>query len=156
MVAVIEESNDLSTYSFDELMGSLQTHEAKFRSKEKCNERVFYRKGESSQGRGGRGHCRFGGFEFQHDKKMSSASSRTDMAVCKPIVSENKGKNSKHAVKKKNKEQPMLFMVYTAGGRQRSTIFEEMAENEKLASSIARRNTSSKNNGDQECKFRRT
>ncbi|XP_078153697.1 putative LRR receptor-like serine/threonine-protein kinase At1g51820 [Carex rostrata] len=103
MVAGIEESNNLSTYSFDELMGSLQTHEAKFRSKEKGDERAFYRKGESSQGRGGRGHCRFGEFEFQHDKKMSSSSSRTDMAVCKPIVSENKGKNSKHAVKKKRK-----------------------------------------------------
>ncbi|XP_078159294.1 uncharacterized protein LOC144554817 [Carex rostrata] len=67
VVAAIEESNDLSTYSFDELMGSLQTHEAKFRSKEKGDERAFYRKGESSQGRGGRGHCRFGEFLFQHD-----------------------------------------------------------------------------------------
>ena len=87
-------------------MGSLQTHEAKFRSKEKDDEKAFYRKGESSQGRGGRGHCRFGEFEFQHDKKMSSASSRTDLDVCKPIVLKNRGKNSKHAVKKKRKSNP--------------------------------------------------
>jgi hypothetical protein len=69
VVIVIEESKDLSTYSFDELMGSLQTHETKPRLEEKSDESAFYKKGESSQGRGGCGHCRFGEFQFQHDIK---------------------------------------------------------------------------------------
>ena len=123
MMVAIEESKDLSTYFFDELMGSLQTHEAKFRSKEKGDEKAFYRKGESSQGRGGHGHCRFGEFEFQHDKKMSSASSRKDTAVCKPFVSENRGKNRKQAVKKKGKSNPCFsWNVQKVEGKDRQSL----------------------------------
>ena len=50
VVAAIEESKNLSTYSFDELMGSLQSHEAKInRTEEKSEENAFQIKGEGSK-----------------------------------------------------------------------------------------------------------
>ncbi|KAG0493893.1 hypothetical protein HPP92_004887 [Vanilla planifolia] len=52
LVAAIDESKDLTTYTFDELMGSLQTHESRLnRTKEKDDTRAFYAKGETSGGR---------------------------------------------------------------------------------------------------------
>ncbi|XP_078166107.1 uncharacterized protein LOC144560736 [Carex rostrata] len=149
MVAAIEESGDLSTYSFDELMGSLQTHEAKFRSKEKDDEKAFYRKGESSQCRGGRGHCRFGEFLFQHDIEDVQSFHCKRYGCVQADCFRKQREEQQACCQEEKKEQPILFMAYTACGRQRSTIFEEMAENKKLASSNARRNNSSKNNGDQ-------
>ncbi|XP_073025197.1 uncharacterized protein [Primulina eburnea] len=50
-VAVIEESTDLTTYSFDELMGSLQSHEVRLKKYEPDEEKAFHVKGEMS-GRG--------------------------------------------------------------------------------------------------------
>jgi hypothetical protein len=51
VVAAIEESKNLNTYSFNELMGSLQTHESRMsKTEDKDDEKTFYMNGESSRG----------------------------------------------------------------------------------------------------------
>lgn len=47
VVVAIKESNNLSTYSFDELMGPLQSHEAQTnRMEDRNEEKAFQAKGE--------------------------------------------------------------------------------------------------------------
>jgi hypothetical protein len=58
VVATIEESKDLSTYTFDELMGTLQVHETRLnQSEEKDNSKVFLTKSNSGRESGHNGRC---------------------------------------------------------------------------------------------------
>ncbi|KAI3789477.1 hypothetical protein L2E82_02274 [Cichorium intybus] len=59
VVAAIEESKDLSTYSVDELMGSLQTHEVRInRSTTKEEDQAFHVQGEQARASYNRGRGR--------------------------------------------------------------------------------------------------
>jgi gag-polypeptide of LTR copia-type len=74
VMAAIEDSKDLSTYSFDKLMGSLQAHEVRLlRSEEKDNSKAFLTRGNSSRGRGcsgkGCGRGTSSGDNRQHQTK---------------------------------------------------------------------------------------
>jgi Reverse transcriptase (RNA-dependent DNA polymerase)/gag-polypeptide of LTR copia-type/Integrase core domain/GAG-pre-integrase domain/Domain of unknown function (DUF4219)/Zinc knuckle len=77
VVAAIEESKDLTTYSLAELSGSLQTHESRLRRREEViREQAFYVRGDAMRGRGrrGRGYGSRGG---RTSRESSSQGGRT-------------------------------------------------------------------------------
>ncbi|GKD29574.1 retrovirus-related pol polyprotein from transposon TNT 1-94 [Tanacetum coccineum] len=144
VVAAIEESKDLSVYTFDELMSSLLAHEDRIgRSQEKSVEKAFqvkedspvkerYDYGGRGRGRGrggfngrGRGRCRDHG-QFSEQKQFNEHKSFTprNLIQCKnckkPGHKESecwfKPKDDQHAsfVEKKNEER--LFMTHIHDG----------------------------------------
>lgn len=107
VVTAIEESKDLSTYSFDELMSSLQAHEDRLnRSHEKVQEKAFQVKGEFSykgkaensagrghgrgnfrgRGRGGSGRGRNQVGEFRQSRAIFNADTAGNLATKKLTV----------------------------------------------------------------------
>jgi gag-polypeptide of LTR copia-type len=102
VVAAIEESKNLNVYSFDERMGSLQTHESRMsKTEDKGDEKIFYMKGESSRGgynpSRGRANSDRGGRDQE----------RSNQADCYNKQREESQTN--HAEEKD--KQPTLFMI---------------------------------------------
>ncbi|KAJ4820349.1 polyprotein [Rhynchospora pubera] len=85
VVAAIEESKDLSTYSFDELMGSLQAHEVRLlRSEEKDDSKAFLTKSNSGRGggRSGRGRGRGTGSRDNHQAQQQITKKDIECYYC--------------------------------------------------------------------------
>jgi gag-polypeptide of LTR copia-type len=102
VIAAIEESKNLDTYSFDELRGSLQTHESRMsKTEDKGDEKAFYMKGESSRGdynpSRGRANSDRGG-------KGQGKSNQVD------CYNKQREENQSNHAEEKNK-QPTLFMT---------------------------------------------
>jgi gag-polypeptide of LTR copia-type len=99
VVATIEESKNLNTYSFDELIESLQTHESRMsKIKDKGDEKVFYMKGESSRGshnpsrgcansdRGGRDRGRSNQVDYYNKQREESQINHTEEKDKQPTL----------------------------------------------------------------------
>ncbi|GJR57044.1 hypothetical protein Tco_1499206 [Tanacetum coccineum] len=128
VVAVIEESNDLSAYTFDELMGSLLAHEDRLsRSHENVDEKVLQVKGDSShngktESSGGQEYNRnsncgrgrgSGTAGDQRDFKSSFKCLHCNKYGHRDVDCWNKPKDEQKHVKfaEKSQEESYLFMV---------------------------------------------
>jgi gag-polypeptide of LTR copia-type len=102
VVAAIEEFKNLDVYSFDELIGSLQTHESRMsKTEDKGDEKAFYMKRESS--RGGYNPSR----GWANSDRGGRGQGRSNQADCYNKQREESQAN--HAEEKD--KQPTLFMT---------------------------------------------
>jgi gag-polypeptide of LTR copia-type len=102
VVAAIKESKNLDTYSFDELMGSLQTHESRMsKTGDKDDEKAFYMKGESSRDNNNpsRGQANF--------DREGRSQGRSNQADC---YNKQREESQANHTEEKDK-QPTLFMI---------------------------------------------
>ena len=112
IVAAIEESKDLSTYTFDELMSSLQAHEARVsRSSEKVEEKAFQAKGETSEySCRGRGRGRGKGQGRGRGKAEVVFTKRGRIKTFNAIIAKNQV-TKKHIVSKSKRMRPTKLVL---------------------------------------------
>jgi hypothetical protein len=102
VVAAIEESKNLDTYSFDELMGLLHTHESRMsKIEDKGDEKTFYMKGKSSRGRHNPSKGR------ANSDREGRGRGRSNQANC---YNKQREESQANHTEEKDKE-PTLFMI---------------------------------------------